>query len=46
MDFARKQGIRLDMSLEELVRQKKKKEILDAFMTLAAKIVNEKTSPE
>lgn len=46
MNFARKQGIRLDMSFEELVRQKKKKEILDTFMTLVAKIVNEKTSPE
>lgn len=43
---ARTQGIRMDMSLEEFVRQKKKREILDMSMTLAAKMWNEKTSPE
>lgn len=44
--FARKQGIRMDMSFEEFVRQKQKREILDMSMTLAAKMWNEKTSPE
>lgn len=44
--FAQNQGIRLDMSLEEFVTQKKKRKILDLALTFFAKLLNEGFSPQ
>jgi len=41
LNFAHEQGIRLDMSLEELVRQKNKQELLDVVGTFLGKICSE-----
>lgn len=41
LNFAHNQGIRLDMSLEELVRQKNKQELLDIVGTFLGKICSE-----
>lgn len=41
LNFAHDQGIRLEMSLEELVRQKNKQELLNNIGTIAGKIFSE-----
>lgn len=41
LNFAHDQGIRLEMSLEELVRQKNKQELLDIIGTIVGKIFSE-----
>ena len=41
INFAHKQNIRLDMSLEEFARQKNKKDLLDVLGTLVGKVCNE-----
>lgn len=40
-DIANKQGIRLDMSLEEMIRKRKKRDLIDLVSTFGAKLASE-----